>query len=90
MFELLAVAVGFNQLGIPFVGFLALLASKLSHGRNAELADRFLLSMLALMTVMTFHGLLVESPYWMMHGMTLGIMTLGAVWEPGKTEVSCG
>ena len=82
MSDILALAVGFNQFGIPLMGLVALFASKLCRGRRAEIADRWLLSIFALVIVMTFHALLLENRYWLLHSMTLGIMVVGATWEP--------
>ncbi len=82
MFELLAFAANVNQFGLPLMGMIALLASKVSHGRGRDVADRTLLSVLVLMVVMTFHAMIFEDRYWMFHAITLGVVIVGAVWEP--------
>jgi uncharacterized BrkB/YihY/UPF0761 family membrane protein len=87
MSDLLAFAVGINQVGLPALGLLSLVASKLCHGRQAALADRTLLSVLALVILMTFHSLMMENRNWMLHAITLGTMMVGAVWEP-RTRTS--
>jgi hypothetical protein len=84
MLDLILLAVGFNQVGLPLLAMVALIATKVVRQENSPFADRMLLLSIAFLTMLTFHGLILAQVQWMLHALTLAILILGAVWEPSS------
>lgn len=80
MVELLAFANGVNALGLPVLGLVSLLASKLAQGPAKRQAERLFLAALALVTVVTIRTATLSDPAWLAHSLTLMLMVVGAVF----------
>lgn len=69
---------------LPLLGSAALAASKLTLGPTAQAAQRWFLSTLVAVTLITCRTVITSNSCWLLHTATLSMMVVGALLLPDR------
>lgn len=81
MFDIVAFACNVNAFGVPALGFVGLIAVKLSVAQAVR-RDRMLFATLMLVLAATCRSLLTDDSALLIHSLTLALLILGAILVP--------
>lgn len=86
MMELNAMAVGAGAFGLPLIGVVTLLVSKIATGVAGATAQRAFFAIFVLATVATFRTMMAGEAAWLTHALTMAVMFIGAASVPASGD----
>ena len=86
MLDLSQITSFIDAIMMPFIGGLALLLAKVSHGDRARWAERQFFAVLLVITIVTLRTVITCHEIWLVHTTSLGALIVCSFLIPGHGE----